>query len=174
MSVTVANVTPEKVQQLRQTGPPLSPVPQTYNLPALVDLALKTNPQTRRAWYAAQSANAQLGQAQASDYPTVAADADGGYLKLPIQFPGQTLLIRNEAFLPQIKVSYDLLRSGKDRMSQRRLLPSSPARARVSRPRWTRPLGRILSGALVLMVAPFSWNNPHPMPWTSPSKCWPG
>ena len=119
MSVTVANVTPAKVQPLRQTVPPLSPVPQTYNLPALIDLALKTNPQTRRAWYAAQSANAQLGQAQASDYPTVAADADGGYLKLPIQFPGQTLVIRNEAFLPQIKVSYDLLDFGRTRATER-------------------------------------------------------
>lgn len=119
VSVTVANVTPAKVQPLRQTVPPLSPVPQTYNLPALVDLALKTNPQTRRAWYAAQSANAQLGQAQASDYPTVAADADGGYLKLPIQFPGQTLVIRNEAFLPQIKVSYDLLDFGRTRATER-------------------------------------------------------
>jgi outer membrane protein len=90
-----------------------------YELPALIDLALKTNPQTRGAWYAALKANAQLGQSQASNYPKIQADAEGGYLKLPIQFPGQTLVIRNEAFLPQIKVSYDLLDFGRTRASER-------------------------------------------------------
>ena len=90
-----------------------------YDLPALVDLALKTNPQTRRAWYSAQAANAQLGQSQSANFPKAAFDADGGYLKLPIQFPGQTLVIRNEAFLPQIKVSYDLLDFGRTRAAER-------------------------------------------------------
>ena len=90
-----------------------------YDLAALVDLALRTNPQTRRAWYAAQAALAQLGQSQADNYPKIAAHAEGGYLKLPIQFPGQTLSIRNEAFLPQIKVSYDLLDFGRTRAAER-------------------------------------------------------
>ena len=35
------------------------------------------------------------------------------------EFPGQTLEIRNEAFLPQIKVSYDLLDFGRTRAAQR-------------------------------------------------------
>jgi hypothetical protein len=73
--------------------------------------ALGTNPQTRRAWYAAQAADAELDQSEAADYPKIAFDGEGDYLKLPIQFPGQTLVIRNEAFPPQIKVSYDLLDS---------------------------------------------------------------
>jgi outer membrane protein TolC len=90
-----------------------------HDLPTLIDLALKTNPQTRGAWYAALKANAQLGQSEASNYPNIQANADGGYLKLPIQFPGQTLVVRNEAFLPQIKVSYDLLDFGRSRASER-------------------------------------------------------
>jgi outer membrane protein len=89
-----------------------------YDLPALVDLALRTNPQTRRAWYAAQAADAQLGQSQAANYPKVSFDGEGGYLKLPIQFPGQTLVVRNEAFLPQIKASYDLLDFGRTRAAE--------------------------------------------------------
>src|SRR5208282_6114496 len=93
--------------------------PGGYDLPALVDLALRTNPQTRRAWYAAQAADAQLGQSRANNYPKIAADAEGGYLKLPIQFPGQTLVVRNEAFLPEIKVSYDLLDFGRSRAAER-------------------------------------------------------
>ncbi|MGO9603126.1 MAG: TolC family protein [Candidatus Binataceae bacterium] len=89
-----------------------------YDLPALVDLALRTNPQTRHAWYAAQAANAQLGESQAPNYPKIEVDADGGYLKLPLEFPGQTLVIRNEAFLPQLKVSYDLLDFGRTRAAE--------------------------------------------------------
>jgi hypothetical protein len=38
----------------------------------------------------------------------IQANVDSAYFKLPIQFPEQTLIVRNEAFLPQIKVSYDL------------------------------------------------------------------
>ena len=89
-----------------------------YDLPALIDLALRTNPQTRRAWFAAQAADAQLGESQAANYPKVVFDGEGGYLKLPIQFPGQTLVIRNEAFLPQIKASYDLLDFGRTRAAE--------------------------------------------------------
>jgi len=92
---------------------------KAYDLPALIDLALRSNPQTRSAWYAALAAQAQLGQSHANDYPKVDAEGVGGYLKLPIQFPGETLVIRNEAFLPQIKVSYDLLDFGRTRAAQR-------------------------------------------------------
>jgi outer membrane protein len=91
---------------------------QPYDLPALIDLALRTNPQTRRAWYAAQAADAQFGQSRSGNYPKVAADAEGGYLKLPIQFPGETLVVRSQAFLPQIKVTYDLLDFGRTRAAE--------------------------------------------------------
>lgn len=109
------------IQQLEgsEDHPALQPAGRAFDLPALIDLALQTNPQTRRTWYAAQAANAQLGQAEAINYPAIAVDADGGYFKLPLQFPGQTLVIRNEAFLPQIKVSYDLLDFGRTRAAER-------------------------------------------------------
>jgi outer membrane protein len=120
--ITVANQAAPKLSELRTIGDS-NGVPQinqgVYDLPALIDLALRTNPKTRRAWYAAQAANAQLGQSQAPNYPTVAVDTDAGYLKLPVQFPGQTLVIRNEAFLPQFKVSYDLLDFGRTRSAER-------------------------------------------------------
>jgi outer membrane protein TolC len=111
-----------KLDQLRrfdETEVRRMSVKGAYDLPTLIDLALKTSPQTRRAWYAALKANAQLGQSEASDYPKIQASADGGYFKLPIQFPGQTLVVRNEAFLPQIKVSYDLLDFGRSRATER-------------------------------------------------------
>jgi outer membrane protein len=119
-SISATNEATTKIQQL-QSLENSAPQPRAhpYDLPALVDLALGTNPQTRRAWYAAQAADAQLGQSQAANYPKIAFDGEGGYLKLPIQFPGQTLVVRNEAFLPQIKVSYDLLDFGRTRAAER-------------------------------------------------------
>jgi outer membrane protein len=111
-----------KLDQLRrfdETEMPRKSLNGTYDLSTLIDLALKTNPQTRRAWYDALKANAQLGQSEASDYPKIQADLEGGYLKLPSQFPGETLVVRNDALLPQIKVSYDLLDFGRSQAFQR-------------------------------------------------------
>ena len=121
LSISATNEAAAKIQQLQtmEDNSAAQSRAQTYDLPALVDLALGTNPQTRRAWYAAQAANAELGQSQATNYPKIAFDGEGGYLKLPIQFPGQTLVVRNEAFLPQIKVSYDLLDFGRTRAAER-------------------------------------------------------
>jgi outer membrane protein len=119
VSVSVATSRLEKVYALDETKAAQSLRGQVYDLPGLVDLALRTNPQTQRAWYAAQAADAQLGQSQAANYPKIYGTGEGGYLKLPIQFPGQTLVIRNEAFLPQIKVSYDLLDFGRTRATER-------------------------------------------------------
>ena len=121
-SVRVANVAAPQLEELRNIGESTSLQGHNaagYDLPTLVELALRINPQTRSAWYAAQAAQAQLGQAHAADYPKVDAEGVGGYLKLPLEFPGQTLVIRNEAFLPQIKVSYDLLDFGRTRAAQR-------------------------------------------------------
>jgi outer membrane protein len=121
-AISVTNEAAPKLSELRtiaESSGLQAARPGGYDLPALVDLALRTNPQTRRAWYAAQAANAQLGQSQAANYPNIAFDGEGGYLKLPIQFPGQTLVVRNEAFLPQIKVSYDLLDFGRTRAGER-------------------------------------------------------
>jgi outer membrane protein len=120
LSVSGTNETATNLEQLRswRDNSAVQLRARTYDLPALVDLALTTNPQTRRAWYAAQAADAQLGQSQAANYPKITFDGEGGYLKLPIQFPGQTLVVRNEAFLPQIKVSYDLLDFGRTRAGE--------------------------------------------------------
>jgi outer membrane protein len=121
-SVRLESAQELRLEELRKTGagegPQTAATAQQYDLPALVELALRTNPQTRHAWYAAQAAQAQLGQSQADNYPKIAAEGEGGYLKLPVQFPGQTLVIRNEAFLPQVKVSYDLLDFGRTRAGE--------------------------------------------------------
>ena len=122
-SIKQANEAASAAENLRhfdEQGAQRAPGTQPYDLPALVDLALRTNPRTQRAWYAAQVAEADLGQAHATDYPKIATEAAGGYLKVPIQFPGQTLVIRNEAFLPELKVTYDLLDFGRSRAARTR------------------------------------------------------
>jgi outer membrane protein TolC len=121
-SVRVAHEATPQLEELRNVGESnglQGHNAEAYDLPALVDLALRISPQTRSAWYAAQAAQAQLGQSHAGDYPKADVEGEGGYLKLPLEFPGRTLVIRNEAFLPQIKVSYDLLDFGRTRAAQR-------------------------------------------------------
>jgi outer membrane protein len=93
---------------------------QTYDLPSLVDIALRLSPATRHAWYVARQNEAQLGRSQARNYPMAQAEAEGGYAKLPLEFPGQSLVIRNDFFLPQFKVSYDLLDFGRTRADERK------------------------------------------------------
>ncbi len=116
-SVSAANTAAPRIVELSKLRQEVSG--RAYDLAALVGLALKLNPQTRRAWYAAQAAQAQLGQTHAADYPKIDVEGVGGYLKLPIEFPNQTLVIRNEAFLPQFKVTYDLLDFGRTSATQR-------------------------------------------------------
>src|SRR5215472_10422273 len=121
-SITYRDQDASKLQDLRRfeaKGALQSPARPEYDLPALLDLALRTSPQTRNAWYAALAANAQLGQSQATNYPKIEVDAEGNYLKLPLQFPGQTLVIRNEVFSPQMRVSYDLLDFGRTIATER-------------------------------------------------------
>jgi outer membrane protein len=122
VSVASANESTSSLDELRAVElKPVEPVPagNEYDLPTLVDIALRSNPQTRRAWYQARAAAAQFGRSHSDDYPKVDAEGVGGYSKLPLQFPGETLVIRQEAFLPQIEVSYDLLDFGRSQAAQR-------------------------------------------------------
>jgi hypothetical protein len=62
VSVASANETTSRLEELRALnlvpGQP-SPAGNEYDLPMLVDVALRSNPQTRRAWYEARAAAAQ-------------------------------------------------------------------------------------------------------------------
>jgi len=58
---------------------PIQPDPETvYDLPALIDLGLRANPETRRVWEQARAAAAGLGIAEAAYLPTLALLAVGG------------------------------------------------------------------------------------------------
>jgi outer membrane protein len=61
--------------------PPAEPG-RKYNLAELVELALRRNPETRRTWYEARAAAAELGRAQAPYYPLVGLESESGYRRI--------------------------------------------------------------------------------------------
>jgi outer membrane protein TolC len=58
-----------------------------YNLPELIDLAQRWNPDTRIAWEEARQAAFQIGLTQANYIPQVTADVLGGYQHTPLPVP---------------------------------------------------------------------------------------
>src|SRR5262249_20015287 len=58
-----------------------------YDLPALIDIAERSNPQTRIAWERARQAAAAVGLNQSAYFPDLVASAGAGYQRLFIPFP---------------------------------------------------------------------------------------
>lgn len=65
---------------------------QIYDLPALVDLALHANPETRVSWEEAKAAAARLERNRSAWYPTLTAMAFGQYFKTSFPIPGGALV----------------------------------------------------------------------------------
>ncbi len=63
---------------------------KTYDLPGLIDLALRANPETRQSWEEARAAAARLGQSESAWYPTLTALAFSKYTR-------DTIVISNGA-----------------------------------------------------------------------------
>jgi outer membrane protein TolC len=62
---------------------PVAPDPEReYDLAALIDLALRANPETRVAWEQARAAAARLGLADSAYFPVLAVVAQGGYSRV--------------------------------------------------------------------------------------------
>jgi outer membrane protein len=60
---------------------------KVYDLPELIDLAERTNPETRVAWERARQAAAAVGLSQSAYYPYLIASAGAGYEHAFIPFP---------------------------------------------------------------------------------------
>src|SRR5262249_52973299 len=58
-----------------------------YNLAELIDIAQRSNPETRVAWERARMAAAAVGLTESAYYPYVVAAAAGGYDRAFIPFP---------------------------------------------------------------------------------------
>src|SRR6201993_3590712 len=60
---------------------------KTYNLAELIDIAQRSNPETRVAWQRARMAAAAVGLTESAYYPYIVAAAVGGYDRTFIPFP---------------------------------------------------------------------------------------
>ena len=71
-----------------EPGPHISINPRkVYNLAELIDIAERSNPDTRVAWERARQAAAAVGLGESAYYPYLAASAAGGYDRAFIPFP---------------------------------------------------------------------------------------
>src|SRR2546429_7868373 len=71
-----------------ETGSRVSINPRkTYNLAELIDIAQRSNPETRVAWERARQAAAAVGLTESAYYPYLVAAAAGGYDRAFFSFP---------------------------------------------------------------------------------------
>jgi outer membrane protein len=76
----------EPTEAERRYYPAIDPR-KTYNLAELIDIAQRSNPETRVAWERARQAAAAVGLTESAYYPYIVAAAVGGYDRAFIPFP---------------------------------------------------------------------------------------
>lgn len=86
---------------------------QTYDLPELVDLALRANPETRVSWEEAQAAAARFEKSRSAWYPTLTAMAFGQYFKTSFPIPGSALVSRGVASTGSLDLAWTLFDFGR-------------------------------------------------------------
>ncbi len=84
-----------------------------YDLPALIDIALSNNPDTRLTWYQARAAADAYGASRAPYYPTVSTDATAAYSRRIFELPGQNGALKQWRVTPMIELTYTLLDFGR-------------------------------------------------------------
>lgn len=85
----------------------------TYDLPALVDLALHTNPETRVSWEEAKAAAARLERNRSAWYPTLTAMAFGQYYKTTFPITGAALVSQGYSSLGSLDLAWTLFDFGR-------------------------------------------------------------
>jgi outer membrane protein len=84
-----------------------------YDLPALIDIALTNNPDTRQTWEQARAAAAAYGASRAPYYPVVSGQVPGGYEREIFELPGQNAVLRQWQITPMLAFTYTLLDFGR-------------------------------------------------------------
>ncbi|HEY3898672.1 MAG TPA: TolC family protein [Chthoniobacter sp.] len=74
-----------------------------YTLPEIIDLAERTNPDTRVAWERARQAAAAVGLSKSFYYPLLMASAGTGYDRLFIPFPKLDVSLNSQRVVAQAK-----------------------------------------------------------------------
>lgn len=97
----------------RETGVAVPEGGGAHDLPAIVDLALRNNPDTRRAWEESRVAAARYGRSLAAYYPEVGVDAEVGPSRFLFQADPRPLTIDQEQFTPTLELTWTLLDFGR-------------------------------------------------------------
>src|SRR5271156_4632742 len=84
-----------------------------YDLPALIDIALSNNPDTRLTWNQARAAAAAYGASRAPYYPLISAQVPGGYERELFELPTQNAVLKQWQITPVIAFTYTLLDFGR-------------------------------------------------------------
>jgi len=85
----------------------------TYDLPALIDLALGSHPETRISWEEAKAAAARLERNRSTWYPTLTAMVLGQYFKTSIPIPGSPLVSHGYSALGSLDLAWTLFDFGR-------------------------------------------------------------
>ena len=93
---------------------------QTYALSELIDIAQRTNPETRVAWERARQAAIAAGLAEGTYYPMLAAEATGAVEHVPLPIPttvvpGGVFTADTHFFIPTLSLEWLLLDFGRRR-----------------------------------------------------------
>jgi outer membrane protein TolC len=86
---------------------------QIYDLPALVDLALRTHPETKFSWEEAKAAAARLERNRSAWYPTLTAMAFGQSFKTSFPIPGGPLVSHGFASFGSLDLAWTLFDFGR-------------------------------------------------------------
>ena len=93
--------------------PPMVNTTNQYDLPALIDIALTNNPDTKQTWEQARAAAAAYGASRAPYYPDVSTQVPGGYERELFQLPGVNGVLKQWQVTPMIEFTYTLLDFGR-------------------------------------------------------------
>ena len=86
---------------------------QPYDLAGLIDVALRNNPRTRRAWEASRAAAAVYGAAQSPYYPQALVESDSGYTRIPFELPGSFGVVKQWQSDSAVALTYTLIDFGR-------------------------------------------------------------
>ena len=102
-------------------GPP-SPVPtpeplvqaaHIYTLPELIDIAMRTNPDTRLSWERARAAAARLERAESDYLPILALNAQAGYSRVESRTTEGGVFTTGPSVTPRVLLAWRLLDGGR-------------------------------------------------------------
>jgi outer membrane protein len=84
-----------------------------YDLPALIDIALSNNPDTRVTWDQARAAADAYGVSRAPYYPVVSSQVQSAYSRRIFELPGQDGVLKQWRVTPLVELTYTLLDFGR-------------------------------------------------------------